>query len=139
MQGIVIQLGSTEKELQMAYNKMATLNQGILKEKATQDSLRVELFFVKVEYQNSHARLKALRNSLEEFNDFFEGFTTLTEIVKDKIFIAMSNMYFFNQSKGMQVDSVLSSIMFVCLILQMCSLLRPQLLNIRNILLRSLA
>jgi hypothetical protein len=125
MQGIVIQLGSTEKELQMAYNKMATLNQGILKEKATQDSLRVELFIVKVEYQNSHARLKALRNSLEEFNDFFEGFTTLTEIVKDKIFIAMSNMYFFNQSKGMQVDSVLSSIMFVCLILQMCSLLRP--------------
>jgi len=104
MQGIVIQLGSTEKELQMAYNKVAALKQGILKEKATQDSLRVELFIVKVKAQNSHARLKALRNSFEEFKDFFEGYATLTEIVRDKIFIAMSNMYFFNQSKGMQVD-----------------------------------
>jgi hypothetical protein len=48
--------------------------------------------------------LKALRNSLREFHKFFKGLAALTKTIGDKILIVMSNLYFFNWSRGMLVD-----------------------------------
>jgi hypothetical protein len=49
-------------------------------------------------------QLKALRNSLGEFEEIFGGFEALYEMFRDKIFFVMSNMYFFNQSREMHMD-----------------------------------
>lgn len=48
--------------------------------------------------------LKALRNSFDKFQEFFERSTKLTEKARDKIFLIIFNLYFFNQSRGIQVD-----------------------------------
>jgi hypothetical protein len=48
--------------------------------------------------------LEALMNSFEEFYKFFGGSTTLSWIVRDKIFLVISNLYFFNMFRGMQVN-----------------------------------
>jgi hypothetical protein len=45
-----------------------------------------------------------LRDSPKKFQEFFKGSTILTETVRDKIFLVVSNLYFSNLSKGMQVD-----------------------------------
>jgi hypothetical protein len=39
-----------------------------------------------------------------EFQELFEGLSALSEMIMDKIFFLMFNLYFFNQSRGMQVD-----------------------------------
>lgn len=49
-------------------------------------------------------KIKALKNTSEEFHEKFRGFATLTEMVGDKIFLFMSNLYFFNLSRGIQKD-----------------------------------
>jgi hypothetical protein len=49
-------------------------------------------------------KIKALKNTYEEFHEKFRGFTALTEMVGDKIFLAMSNLYFFNLLKGIHED-----------------------------------
>jgi hypothetical protein len=36
-----------------------------------------------------------------EFQELLERFTALFEMVEDKILLTISNIYFFNQSKGM--------------------------------------
>jgi hypothetical protein len=56
------------------------------------------------EAQRSWVKLEALRDSLEDFQDLFRGLVALTEMVGDNIFIAMSKLYFFNLSRGIQVD-----------------------------------
>ena len=43
-------------------------------------------------------------NSFEEFYKFFGGSMTLSWIVRDKIFLVISNLYFFNMFRGMQVN-----------------------------------
>jgi hypothetical protein len=48
--------------------------------------------------------LKALRESLEEFHKVFKGLTILTKMMWDKIFLAMSYLYLFILSRGIQVD-----------------------------------
>jgi len=39
-----------------------------------------------------------------EFQELFEGLSALSEMIMDKIFFLMFNLYFFNQSREMQVD-----------------------------------
>ena len=48
--------------------------------------------------------MESLRDSPKKFQKFFKGSTTLTETMGDKIFLVISNLYFLNLSKGMQVD-----------------------------------
>lgn len=48
--------------------------------------------------------MKALKDSHEEFQEFFRGSTALIKMLGDKIFLAISNLYFFNISKGIRVD-----------------------------------
>jgi hypothetical protein len=49
-------------------------------------------------------RVEALKSSAKEFQEVFRGSVSLSKTVGDKIFLAMSNLYFFNCSKGMQMD-----------------------------------
>jgi hypothetical protein len=43
-------------------------------------------------------------NSFEKFQEMFGGSFSLNKMVGDKIFLAMSNLYFFNLYRGIQVD-----------------------------------
>ena len=63
-----------------------------------------ELQAARDEVQSSCVRLDALNNSPREFQKFFGGFVVLSKVVGDKIFLAMSNISFFNKSRDMQVD-----------------------------------
>jgi hypothetical protein len=54
--------------------------------------------------QHSRVKLEASRDSLQDFQDFFRGLVALTEMVGDNIFLAMFKLYFFNLSRGIQVD-----------------------------------
>jgi hypothetical protein len=62
--------------------------------------LRVELLITREEAKSSRAWLEALRNSIGQFQVLFEGFAALSKTFGDKIFLAMSNLYFFNQLRG---------------------------------------
>jgi hypothetical protein len=85
----------------VAYNKVYALKYRKLDENDTQDSMRAELFPVREEVQSSRLWLYALRNSPEEFQKLVGGSAALFEMVGEKIFLTISNIYFFNQSKGM--------------------------------------
>ena len=63
-----------------------------------------ELQAARDEVQSSHVRLDALNNSPREFQEFFGGSVVLSKVVGDKIFLAMSNLSFYNQSRDMQMD-----------------------------------
>jgi hypothetical protein len=63
--------------------------------------MRAELFPVREEVQSSRLWLYALRNSPGEFQKLVGGSAALFEMVGEKIFLTISNIYFFNQSKGM--------------------------------------
>ena len=62
--------------------------------------MQAELVAVREEARCSQAKLEALRDSLKEFQEFFRSSTTLTKIVRDKIFLAIFNLYFFNLLRG---------------------------------------
>jgi hypothetical protein len=49
-------------------------------------------------------KLEALRDFLKDFQDFFRGLVASTEMVGDNIFLVMSKLYFFNLSRGIQVN-----------------------------------
>jgi hypothetical protein len=68
------------------------------------NGLMIELLAIREEAPCSWVRLEALSNSLVEFQECFEGSVALSEMVGDKIFLAMSNMYFFSQSKGIKMN-----------------------------------
>lgn len=67
---------------------------------------RVELATAKEEHKISQAKLEALSNSPKEFQEFFQGSAALTKMAGDMIFLAISNLYFLNLSKGKQVDFI---------------------------------
>jgi acyl-CoA thioesterase len=48
--------------------------------------------------------LEASRDFPWSSKNFFRGLIALTETVKDKIFLTMSNLYFFNLLRGIQVN-----------------------------------
>lgn len=48
--------------------------------------------------------MEALKNSSQEFYIEYEESISLTETIRDKIFLSMANLYFLNLSRGMQVD-----------------------------------
>jgi len=52
--------------------------------------------------------LKALKDSLEEFHKVFKGSIVLTKMMWDNIFLAMSYLYLFILSRGIQVDFSIS-------------------------------
>jgi hypothetical protein len=58
-----------------------------------------ELAITRKKAQCSQEKFEALRDFLKKFQECFRGSTTLTKIVRDKIFLTMSNMYFFSLSK----------------------------------------
>jgi uncharacterized coiled-coil protein SlyX len=49
MQGVVLQLSYTERQLQVGQNEIDALKQGIFEVKATQDALRAKLFTIRKE------------------------------------------------------------------------------------------
>jgi hypothetical protein len=49
-------------------------------------------------------KLEALRDFFKDFQDFFRGLVASIEMVGDNIFLVMSKLYFFNLSRGIQVD-----------------------------------
>ena len=48
--------------------------------------------------------MKNLKDSSQAFWTEYRESTSLTETIGDKVFLIMSNLYFFNLSRGMQVD-----------------------------------
>jgi hypothetical protein len=62
--------------------------------------VRVKLVIAREEAQHFQAKFEALKDSFREFQDFFGGSATLIKIVGDKKFLVMSNLYFFNISRG---------------------------------------
>jgi len=48
--------------------------------------------------------MKNLKDSSQAFWTEYREFTSLTETIGDKVFLVMSNLYFFNLSRGIQVD-----------------------------------
>ena len=48
--------------------------------------------------------MKNLKDSSQAFWTEYRESTSLTETIGDKVFLVMSNLYFFNLSRGMQVD-----------------------------------
>ena len=104
VQSIALELSSIEKALELSYNQVIPLREEFFAAMDSQSSLRAELAAAKEENKISQAKLEALSNSPKEFEEFFWGSTALIETTGDMIFIAMSNLYFFNLSKGKQVD-----------------------------------
>jgi hypothetical protein len=89
-----------KKSLQAAYNQMVPLRQELLEARASQYSLRAELVAAKKEAQCSPAKLKALRDSPRDLLKCFRRSVALTKTVGDKIFLVISNLYFFNLLRG---------------------------------------
>jgi hypothetical protein len=56
------------------------------------------------EAHNSSPRMETLQNSSQEFYTEYGESVFLTETIRDKIFLSMSNLYFLNLYRGMQVD-----------------------------------
>jgi hypothetical protein len=48
--------------------------------------------------------MKNLKDSSQAFWTEYRESTSLTETIGDKVFLVMSNLYFFNLSRGIQVD-----------------------------------
>jgi hypothetical protein len=48
--------------------------------------------------------MKNLKDSSQAFWTEYRESTSLTETIGDKVFLIMSNLYFFNLSRGIQVD-----------------------------------
>jgi len=104
MQEAHIRLVSSEQRLQEVLIEVSASRETIAELRASKDALRLELQAVKEELKNSKAKLEGLKTSSGDLKDFFRGSAALDEVVGDKIFLAMSNLYFFNRSRGMQVD-----------------------------------
>jgi len=56
------------------------------------------------EAHNSSPRMETLRNSSQEFYTEYGESVFLTDTIRDKLFLSMSNLYFLNLYRGMQVD-----------------------------------
>jgi hypothetical protein len=80
------------------------LRQELLEARTSQDSLRTELVAAKKEAHRSNAKLKALRDSPRDLQECFRRSVALTKTVGDKIFLVISNLYFFNLLRGVQMD-----------------------------------
>jgi len=104
MQEAHIRLVSSEQRLQEVLIEVSASRETVAELRASKDALRLELQAVKEELKNSKAKLQGLKTSSGDLKDFFRGSAALDEVVGDKIFLAMSNLYFFNRSRGMQVD-----------------------------------
>jgi len=103
-QGIAFELDYNEKSLQAVYNQAVPIRQELLEARTSQDSLRAELVAAKKEAQRSHAKLKALRDSPRDLQECFRRSVALTKTAGDKIFLVISNLYFFNLLRRVQVD-----------------------------------
>jgi hypothetical protein len=49
-------------------------------------------------------KLEVLKDSRKKFQEIFKGLAALIETMRDKIFPAISNLYFFDLLRGIQVD-----------------------------------
>ncbi|KAL9372943.1 hypothetical protein Peur_035187 [Populus x canadensis] len=99
-----IRLVSSEQRLQEVLIEVSASRETVAELRASKDALCLELQAVKEELKNSQAKLEGLKTSSGDLKDFFRGSAALDEVVGDEIFLAMSNLYFFNRSRGIQVD-----------------------------------
>lgn len=128
-QGLALELSFRKKALETFYNKVVPLRHELFEARASQVSLWGELTAIwaklittaKEKTQYSQTKLKALRDSRREFQEFFKGLATLTGMIEDKIFLVMSNLYFFNLSQEYMWISLRPSIQSHFLISKMYS------------------
>jgi len=93
-------LESTKKKLGEACNYIDFLDKEIIELKESNDTLNEELNTKKKAY-NSRLRMKRLKNSSQEFYVKYREYISLTKIIWDTLFLFISNLYFFNFSRGM--------------------------------------
>lgn len=91
---------STKKKLGEACNYIDFLDKEIIELKESNDTLNEELNTKKKAY-NSRLRMKRLKNSSQEFYVKYREYISLTKIIWDTLFLFISNLYFFNFSRGM--------------------------------------
>jgi len=101
MQEAHIRLVSSEQRLQEVLIEVSASRETVAELRASKDALRLELQAVKEELKNSQAKLEGLKTSSGDLKDFFRGSAALDEVVGDRIFLAISDLYFFNRSRGM--------------------------------------
>ncbi|KAL9378144.1 hypothetical protein Peur_029479 [Populus x canadensis] len=104
-------LESTKQRLVEAYNYidllekgMANLEKKLAKLKGARDTLKEEPKIAREDVQNSRARMENLKNSSQALWSEYRESVSLMKTLGDKIFLAMSNLYFFSLSRGIQVD-----------------------------------
>lgn len=91
---------STKEKLGEACNYIDFLDKEIIELKESNDTLNEELNTKKKAY-NSRLRMKRLKNSSQEFYVKYREYISLTKIIWDTLFLFISNLYFFNFSRGM--------------------------------------
>jgi hypothetical protein len=80
------------------------LKKEVVELKGTRKTLNEELMIGREEVQNSRTRMENLKNYSQAFYSEYEESMSLTKTIGDKLFLTMSNLYFFNLSRGIQVD-----------------------------------
>jgi len=86
------------------YNRIDFLEKEVAELRESREAMRKELGATIEEAHNYSPRMETLKNSSKEFHTEYGEFVSLIEIIRDKIFLSMSNLYFFNLSREMQVD-----------------------------------
>lgn len=77
MRGVLLQLGSTKKEIHLTYNEIDALKQGIIKMRASKDIHRDVLHAAKEEAQSYYLNMLVYVGEIHIYNPFFI-FLTMT-------------------------------------------------------------
>jgi len=86
------------------YNRIDFLEKEVAELRESREAIREELGATMKGAHNSSPRMETLKNSSQELYTEYGESVSLTETIRDKIFLSMSNLYFLNLSRGIQVD-----------------------------------